>query len=301
METSNRLKYNSKERVEETGLYDYGARWYDPATARWGQVDPLADIYTSISAYAYVANNPLIFIDPDGMSISSSGAGVTLTGADAQNYFRSLQASAGLNQEISGTPKTTMTYSHEITYAGSINGDKNEHSIHEIEKWTEVSFNEEGNVRTERQLIREGVTTIDENGMIVKSWSSSKMVTSERERSATSRGYQWIASDPVESTFGLSFTEDASNRSERARKYVHAVQGHLREDGPNWSPFEGNATIAFSSAAAGWGIGLKVVKINPVFKRAIAAGVILGNTYRGLGDHRERSGQLYFTTKTLSQ
>ena len=69
--TENGYQYNGKELNEDfgLGLYDYGARWYDPAIGRWGQVDPLADNYFSISPYAYVANNPLIFIDPDGMRI----------------------------------------------------------------------------------------------------------------------------------------------------------------------------------------------------------------------------------------
>ena len=65
----NRYHYNGKELNEDLGLYDYGARWYDPAIARWASVDPLADSYASMSPYNYVANNPILYIDPDGMRI----------------------------------------------------------------------------------------------------------------------------------------------------------------------------------------------------------------------------------------
>lgn len=50
-------------------LYDYGARYYDPATCRFTTMDPMAEMYYSISPYAYCANNPLNAVDPSGMAI----------------------------------------------------------------------------------------------------------------------------------------------------------------------------------------------------------------------------------------
>jgi RHS repeat-associated protein len=50
----------------ETGLDYRGARFYDGDLGRFLSLDPHAADYPSLSAYVYVADNPLIFIDPDG-------------------------------------------------------------------------------------------------------------------------------------------------------------------------------------------------------------------------------------------
>lgn len=47
----------------------FAGRYYDAATGRFLQVDPLASKYPSLSPYNYCANSPLIFIDPDGKKI----------------------------------------------------------------------------------------------------------------------------------------------------------------------------------------------------------------------------------------
>ena len=66
--TGQPYKYNGKEYDTHNGLnwYDYGARHYDPAIARWTTQDPLAEKYYGWNAYNYCGANPVKYVDPDG-------------------------------------------------------------------------------------------------------------------------------------------------------------------------------------------------------------------------------------------
>ena len=67
--------FNAKEFDEETGLYYYGARYYDPRVSLWTTTDPLEEEYPNITTYGFCHNNPVVLVDPDGMGDYYNKAG----------------------------------------------------------------------------------------------------------------------------------------------------------------------------------------------------------------------------------
>ena len=95
--------FTGKELDEETGLYYFGARYYDARASRWVSTDPAFDSYLpdgikatglnglggvynplNLSTYAYAHHSPIVRHDPDGrfVKLITTGFKIAMKGGD---------------------------------------------------------------------------------------------------------------------------------------------------------------------------------------------------------------------------
>jgi len=63
----NRLLFTARARDPDTGWYDYRYRFYNPSLGRFVQPDPVGIAGNDLNLYRYVENDPVRWIDPDGL------------------------------------------------------------------------------------------------------------------------------------------------------------------------------------------------------------------------------------------
>ena len=103
-------KFTGKERDTESGLDYFGARYYGSSIGRFMSPDwsakreavPYAKLANpqSLNLYAYMNNNPLLGIDPDGHSTATEAESTACAAANASgNYCSSSQPDLGTEQD----------------------------------------------------------------------------------------------------------------------------------------------------------------------------------------------------------
>ena len=102
--------FNAKEFDEETGMYYYGARYYEPKLSLWMTTDPMEEDYPNVSSYVFCHNNPQIYIDPDGRGDYYNSNGLWL-GRDKNNDNLVYLADGIRNNHFYGVKKLDVSHS----------------------------------------------------------------------------------------------------------------------------------------------------------------------------------------------
>ncbi len=116
-----RYSFNGMEKDNEVkgegNSYDFGARMLDPRVGRWLSTDPLAEKYPFLSLYNFVANSPIICLDPDGK--------VIIFANDAsKEFFTSFKASAdrATKKRIRKLEKSDIYYEIKLGFQADMRG-----------------------------------------------------------------------------------------------------------------------------------------------------------------------------------
>ena len=123
-------KFTGKELDEESDLFYFGARYYDPVVCRFISVDPLEAKYykpQDFNMYGYCRNNPVNLIDPTGLETSGNEnggdtGGTGEAGGTASSSAGATTDSTSTESSTTGSPSTESSSTSSTSTGSSATG-----------------------------------------------------------------------------------------------------------------------------------------------------------------------------------
>jgi len=100
---ANEFQYTGREN-DGTGLHYYRARYYHPGPQRFVSEDPIEFDGGGVNLYVYVANNPIVLIDPFGLKVNWGRYKVG--NPELQRRLELLRAHLGRDIDVTGGDRT---------------------------------------------------------------------------------------------------------------------------------------------------------------------------------------------------